>query len=157
MTLNAAAMGWIALIAGPDLAYWQMVAPLIISGAGVAMVLPATQNAVLSSVGPQQIGKASGSYSTPRQRGAFRGRDIVAVFAGFGSYGSAETFSDGFAAALAACAALSLAGAGVAMLVPGVRSQRRRGRRENRRVGRLSGARVYVRTPADAACRRSFR
>ena len=125
MTLNAAAMGWIALIAGPDLAYWQMVAPLIISGAGVAMVLPATQNAVLSSVGPQQIGKASGSYSTPRQLGgAFRGRDIVAVFAGFGSYGSAETFSDGFAAALAACAALSLAGAGVAMLVPGVRSQR---------------------------------
>jgi EmrB/QacA subfamily drug resistance transporter len=125
LALHAAAMGWIALIARPELAYWQIVAPLIISGVGVAMATPTTQSAILSSVGPQQIGKASGSYSTLRQLGgAFGVAIIVAVFAGFGSYASAKTFSDGFAAALTACAALSLAGAGAAMLVPGVRSQR---------------------------------
>jgi hypothetical protein len=61
LSLNAAAMAWIALIAAPDLAYWQLVAPLVISGTGIAMASPAATSSVMTSVAPQLIGKASGS------------------------------------------------------------------------------------------------
>jgi MFS family permease len=83
MSLHALGVGWIALIAEPDLAYWQLVAPLIVSGAGVAMAIPATQSSVLSSVSPSYLGKASGTFSTTRQLGgAFGVAVLVAVFAG---------------------------------------------------------------------------
>ena len=44
---------------------------------------------------------------------------LVAVFAGAGSYASAEAFSDGFASALAVSAALSLLGAIAGLGLPG--------------------------------------
>ena len=101
LSLNAAAMGWIALIADPDLAYWQLVAPQIISGAGIAMALPAAQSSVLSSVAPPYIGKASGAFATIRQLGgAFGVAVIVSVCAGAGSYVAPQAFVDGFAAAV---------------------------------------------------------
>jgi hypothetical protein len=83
-------MGWIALIAKPDVAYAQMIAPLIIAGAGVSMALPATQSTVVNAVAHQHIGKASGTFSTMRQLGGGFGIAIVAVFAGAGSYASAQ-------------------------------------------------------------------
>jgi EmrB/QacA subfamily drug resistance transporter len=112
LSLHGAAMAWIALIAAPDLAYWQLVAPLVISGTGVALASPAALSSVMSSVAPQLIGKASGTFSTLRQLGgAFGVAVLVAVFAAAGGYASPEEFSDGFAAALGACAGLSLLGA----------------------------------------------
>jgi EmrB/QacA subfamily drug resistance transporter len=112
LSLNAAAMAWIALIAAPDLAYWQLVAPLVISGTGIAMASPAALSSVMSSVAPQFVGKASGAFSTLRQLGgAFGVAVLVAVFAAAGGYASPEEFSDGFAAAIGACAGLSLLGA----------------------------------------------
>jgi EmrB/QacA subfamily drug resistance transporter len=119
LSLNALALLWIALVAEPDLAYWQLVAPLALSGTGVAMSIAATQSAVLTSAGPQDIGKASGAFSTMRQLGgAFGVAVLVAVFARAGSYSSAQTFSDGFAAAIAACAGLSLIGAAAGLALP---------------------------------------
>jgi EmrB/QacA subfamily drug resistance transporter len=132
MSLNAAALAWIALIAAPDLAYWQLVAPLIVSGAGVAMALVTTQSAALSTIPPQLIGKASGSYTTMRQLGGAFGLAVaVAVFAEAGSYASAETFSDGFGAALGAGASLSLIGAAAGLALPR--------RREAKAVGQVDG------------------
>jgi len=119
LSLNAAAMAWIGLIAAPDLAYWQLVAPLVISGTGVAMASPAALSSVMTSVEPQYIGKASGTFSTLRQLGgAFGVAVLVAVFAAAGGYASPEEFSDGFSAALGACAVLSLAGALAAFGLP---------------------------------------
>ena len=43
---------------------------------------------------------------------------VVAVFTGAGSYGSPASFADGFAPALAVCAAFSLAGALTALAIP---------------------------------------
>jgi MFS family permease len=121
--LQAAGMTWIALIAGPHLAYWHLVAPLVISGAGVAMASPAAQSAVLSSSAPQDIGTASGAFSTMRQLGGAAGVAIlVAVFGRAGSYASAQAFTDGFAPAIGACAALSLIGAIAGLGVPGRRA-----------------------------------
>jgi EmrB/QacA subfamily drug resistance transporter len=112
LCLHAAAMTWIALIAAPDLAYWRLVAPLAISGAGIAMAILAALSSVMSSVEPQFIGKAAGTFSTLRQLGgAFGVAVLVAVFAAAGGYASPQQFSDGFAAALGACAGLSLLGA----------------------------------------------
>ncbi|HEY4826251.1 MAG TPA: DHA2 family efflux MFS transporter permease subunit [Solirubrobacteraceae bacterium] len=112
LLLEAAGMGWIALIAGPDVAYWRLVAPLAIAGCGVSMAMPALQNAVVSSVAPASIGKASGAFNMMRQLGGVFGvATLVAVFTGAGSYASPHQFSDGFTTAIAVSAALSLLGA----------------------------------------------
>jgi EmrB/QacA subfamily drug resistance transporter len=122
LSLNALALLWIALIAEPDVAYWQIVAPLILSGTGIAMSIPASQSSVLTSVGPEDIGKASGTFNTMRQLGgAFGVAVLVAVFASTGGYSSAQAFSDGFVAATGACAGLSLIGAVAGLAVPGRR------------------------------------
>jgi EmrB/QacA subfamily drug resistance transporter len=119
LSLNALALIGIALIAQPDVPYWQIVAPLILSGTGVAMSIPAAQSSVLTAVGPQHIGKASGTFSTMRQLGgAFGVAVLVAIFTSTGSYTSAQAFSDGFVAATGACAGLSLLGAAAGLALP---------------------------------------
>jgi hypothetical protein len=86
------------------------------------MSLPAAQSAVLGAVEPQDIGRASGAFSTFRQLGgAFGVAVLVAVFAGAGGYGSPQSFSDGFVAAIAACAGLALAAALAGSALPGRR------------------------------------
>ena len=119
LLLQAVGMGWIALIATPELAYWQLVAPLVLAGVGVSMAMPALQNAVMSSVSPENIGKASGTFNMMRQLGGVFGIAVlVAVFTGAGSYASPHSFSDGFQIALGVCAGLSLAGALSAVALP---------------------------------------
>jgi EmrB/QacA subfamily drug resistance transporter len=119
MLLQAAGMGSIALIAGPDVAYWHLVAPLAVAGCGVSMAMPAIQNAVMSSVAPASMGKASGTFNMMRQLGGVFGIAIlVAVFTSAGGYGSAQLFSDGFTTALGVSAALSLLGAAASVGLP---------------------------------------
>src|SRR5262249_50786811 len=66
LLLQAAGFAWIGLIAAPSLPYPALIAPLLISGAGVSMAMPAAQNAVLSAVAPAEIGKASGTFNMLR-------------------------------------------------------------------------------------------
>jgi EmrB/QacA subfamily drug resistance transporter len=121
LLLQAAGMGWIALIAGPDVAYWRLVAPLVMAGCGVSMAMPAIQNAVMSSVAPASLGKASGTFNMLRQLGgAFGIAIVVAVFTGAGGYGSSQLFTDGFTTALGASAVLSLLGAAAGLGLPAV-------------------------------------
>jgi len=120
LALQAAGMGWVALIATPGMAYWHMIAPLVIAGAGISMAIPAAQNAVMNAVSARDLGKASGAYMTMRQLGGVFGLAIaVAVFSGAGSYLSPQAFGDGFVPALAVAAAFSLVGAIVALGLPG--------------------------------------
>ena len=120
LALQGAALGWIALIAGPQVNYAALIAPLFISGAGLGLAIPAVTKAVVGSVPPGDIGKASGVFSTMRQLGGAFGVAIpAAVFTAAGSYSSAAAFSDGFAPALAAAAGLALAGGLVALSLPG--------------------------------------
>ncbi len=116
---QGAGMAWIALVAGPDMAYGTMVAPLVIAGAGISMAIPSLQNAAMNAVAPGDLGKASGTFTTMRQLGGVFGLSItVAVFTGAGGYGSAHAFSAGFVPALAVGAGFSLAAAAVAALLP---------------------------------------
>ena len=120
LALQAAGMAWIALIAEPGLAYGALVAPLIVAGIGASMAIPPAASSVVGAVTQEEVGKAAGANSMLRELGGVFGIAIlVAVFAGAGSYASAEAFSDGFAPAIAVSAALSLIGAVVATGVPG--------------------------------------
>jgi EmrB/QacA subfamily drug resistance transporter len=120
LALQAAGMGWIALIAGPDLAYGQMVAPLVVAGIGASMAIPPAASSVVGAVRQEEVGKAAGANSMLRELGGVFGIAIlVAVFAGAGSYASAGAFSDGFAAAIAVSAVLSLIGAVAGLGLPG--------------------------------------
>ena len=122
LTLQALGMGWIALIADPGLTYSQFVIPSIVAGIGVSMAIPSAQNSVVGAVALEDVGKAAGANSMMRELGGVFGIAVaVAVFAAAGSYASANAFLDGFAPAIAVVAALSLAGAVVALALPGRR------------------------------------
>ncbi|WP_412515355.1 DHA2 family efflux MFS transporter permease subunit [Actinomadura madurae] len=122
LALQAAGMGWLALAATPSVPYWQLVAPMLVAGAGVSMAMPATQTAVLNAVAPQRIGNASGVFNTGRQLGGVFGVALLALaFGRAGSYAGPDAFADGFAAATGVSAALSLAGALAALAIPGRR------------------------------------
>jgi EmrB/QacA subfamily drug resistance transporter len=117
--LQAIGFAWIALIAEPGMDYASLVPPLVVAGAGVSMVFPASQNAVVGAVEPGAVGKASGTNMMMRELGGVMGIAItVAVFAGTGGYASAQVFTDGFVPAIAVSAALSLAGAIVGAGLP---------------------------------------
>jgi EmrB/QacA subfamily drug resistance transporter len=119
LALQAVGMGWIALVAGPGMAYGELIAPLIVAGCGASMAMPAVQSTVMGAVAREEVGKASGTFSTMRQLGgAFGLAILVATFAGAGDYSSAGAFSAGFTAAIAVSGVLSLAGALAALLVP---------------------------------------
>jgi EmrB/QacA subfamily drug resistance transporter len=119
LAMQTAGFIWVALIAGVGMTYDAMIPPLILAGSGVAMAIPAAQNAVMSSVAGADIGKASGTFSTGRQLGGAFGLAIaVAVFSGAGSYVSPGAFSDGFVAAVAVSGILSLAAALFGSLLP---------------------------------------
>ena len=100
LLLQGIGMGWIALIAAPDMAYASMIAPLIIAGCGVSMTFPAGQNSVVGAVPPEAVGKAAGANSMLRELGGVFGIALlVAVFAGDGGYESPAAFVDGVAPA----------------------------------------------------------
>jgi EmrB/QacA subfamily drug resistance transporter len=122
LTLQGLGMGWIALIADPGLTYSEFVLPAIVAGIGVSMAIPSAQNSVVGSVALEDVGKAAGANSMMRELGGVFGIALaVAVFATAGSYASPDDFLDGFAPAMAVVAALSLAGAIVALALPGRR------------------------------------
>jgi len=122
LLMQATGFGAIALLAGRNLSFPDMIAPLIIAGCGVSMAMPAAQNAAMGAVPPGAIGKASGTYSTMRQLGSVFGVAIpVAVFAATGSFASAGAFTDGFGPAMAVTTGLSVLAALAGLAAPGRR------------------------------------
>jgi EmrB/QacA subfamily drug resistance transporter len=120
--LQALGMAWVALIADPGLTYSEFVLPSVVAGIGVSMAIPAAQNSVVGSFALEDVGKAAGANSMMRELGGVFGIAVAAaVFAGAGSFASADAFLDGFAPAIAVVAAFSLAGAIVALALPGRR------------------------------------
>jgi MFS family permease len=120
LALQAVGMAWVGLIASPSLPYAALVTPLIVMGAGVSLAIAPTENAVISAVAANDIGKASGTFNMVARLGAAFGVAILAaIFGSAGSVHSPQTFSYGFAAALRVAAALSLLGACAGLVLPG--------------------------------------
>lgn len=112
LTLQGVGMLWVAVNAHQHHDYRASVAALVISGAGTSMAMPAQQAGVMSSVPPQAIGKAAGTFNTVRQLGGALGIAVLAaVFAAHGDERSATGFADGFSAAMYAAVAMALLGA----------------------------------------------
>ena len=119
LSLQAAGMAWLALIAEPGMAYSQVLAPFIVAGVGVSMAIPAAQNSVVGAVAADAIGKAAGANSMMRELGGVFGiAAAVAIFGGAGSYASAASFVDGFGPAIGVAAGLSLVGAIIGLALP---------------------------------------
>jgi EmrB/QacA subfamily drug resistance transporter len=119
LALQAAGLGWIALLAAPDLDFAALVAPSILTGIGTSMAIPATANAVVGAVATEAVGKAAGANGLLRELGGVFGVALaVTVFAGAGSYASPQAFTDGFAAAIGAAAAMAMIGAIAGLAMP---------------------------------------
>jgi EmrB/QacA subfamily drug resistance transporter len=124
LALQAIAIGWLATVASPTVAYSNLVIPLILGGTGMALVFAPSANAVLSAVRPEEAGQASGATNAIRELGGVMGVTVLAsVFSAHGSYASPQTFSNGLVAALPVGAAVLAGGAFMALLVPGIRSR----------------------------------
>jgi MFS family permease len=119
LLIQAGAAIWIALIASPDMAYSQLVVPMVIAGVGISMALPSAQNSVLGSVSEEAVGKAAGTNTVMRELGGVFGIAVsVAVFAAAGSYATPQTFVDGFGPAIGVAAALAVVGAVAGTFLP---------------------------------------
>lgn len=117
--VHAVGLAWLALVAAPDLAYSVMVVPLVVAGAGCSAALPVSQAAVVGAVRDAEVGKAAGTNNMLQELGgAFGVAVAVALFAGTGSYSSAQDVADGFIPAIGACAVLSLLALVAALALP---------------------------------------
>jgi len=120
LALQAIAIGWLASVSTPTVAYSSLVIPFILAGTGMALVFAPTANAVLASVRPVEAGQASGATNAIREIGGTLGVAVLAsVFAANGSYASPQAFTDGMTSAIWVGAAVLAAGALIALLVPG--------------------------------------
>ena len=124
LTMQAVGLGWVALIAKPDIGYLELGIALTIAGVGTSLCFPTVANAVMGSVPPQEAGVASGTNSSLRELGGVFGVAVLAaVFTRHGVYASPSAFVDGFQPALVVGAALTAVGIVAAVLAPG-RSRR---------------------------------
>jgi EmrB/QacA subfamily drug resistance transporter len=125
LTLQAGAIAWLASVSTPTVPYSELVIPFVMAGTGMALVFAPAANAVLSSLRPEEAGQASGATNAIRELGGVLGVAVLAtVFAHNGSYASPAAYTDGMTSAIWVGAAVLLAGALAALLVPGRRAQR---------------------------------
>jgi EmrB/QacA subfamily drug resistance transporter len=121
LAMQGAGLLWIALTGTATAGYGQFVVPLVLAGIGISMAIPSVPSSALNAVPPVEMGKASGVQSTLQRFGAVFGVAIVAaVFSANGHLGSPDSVIAGFRPALAAAAAMSVAGS-LAALGVGVR------------------------------------
>jgi EmrB/QacA subfamily drug resistance transporter len=119
LTLQAAGLLWIASVSTPTTPYSQLVLPFILSGVGMGMFFAPVANVVLSSVRPEQEGKASGATNAIRELGGVFGVAVLAaVFSHVGGYQSGEAFTHGTTTAVWVGASVVLLGAVAAALIP---------------------------------------
>jgi EmrB/QacA subfamily drug resistance transporter len=119
LSLQATALGWLALGASTHQAYASMIAPFILAGAGMALVFAPSANAVLSSVRTEQTGQASGATNAIRELGGVLGIAVLAtVFSSHGSYASPQAYVNGLVPAMWVGAAVLAAGALIAAALP---------------------------------------
>ena len=109
MLLAAVGLSWIALISSTTVDYALLVLPLILVGVGISAALPTTPAAVLNSVAPADIGKASGVSGTLQRFGGVFGVAVATtVFTTNGHLGTPMSFTAGFRPALATTAGFAL-------------------------------------------------
>jgi EmrB/QacA subfamily drug resistance transporter len=124
LLIQCGGTAWIASIARPGLPFSHLVVPLIVAGVGISMAIPSAQNSVVGSATVETAGKLAGINSMMRELGGVFGIAVaVAVFAGFGGYGSARAFTNGFGPAIWVSSGLALLGALCGLALPSRRQR----------------------------------
>jgi EmrB/QacA subfamily drug resistance transporter len=119
LALQGSALAWMAVVASADVTFGQLIVPFAMAGVGMALTFAPSAAAILGSVAPERAGQASGANNAIREVGGVFGVAVLAsVFAGAGSYASAQAFVDGFVPAVAVGAVVVLAGAALALALP---------------------------------------
>ena len=123
LALQAVALGWLATVTEPDVAYGLLIPGFVMAGSGMALVFAPAANAVLGAVRPSEAGQASGANNTIREIGGVLGVAVLAtVFSDAGGMGSPADYVDGLIPAVWVGAAVLAVDALVALLVPGRRA-----------------------------------
>jgi len=118
LTLQAAGLGSLAALSTPTTAYWQLVAPFMVAGIGMAMFWAPVANVVLAAVRPEEEGQASGAQNAIRELGGVFGVAVLAsVWSHSGSYRTGQSFVDGMIPALWIGAAVVFLGAVAAFAI----------------------------------------
>ena len=127
MALQAVALGWLAAVVTPTVAYEAMVVPFILAGVGMGLFFAPIANVVLSAVRPDQEGKASGATNTIREVGGVFGVAVLAsIFSANGDYSTPVAYVAGLQPAIAVGAVVVGFGALAALVIParaGARAQ----------------------------------
>jgi len=119
LAAQGAGMAWMALLVRPGLAYPELIAPMMLAGAGISVAMPASQTGVIGAAPPEAVGQASGTFNMLRQLGGVFGLAVlVAVFTSRGGYANAQAFANGFSPALGVAAGMSFVGAAAGLALP---------------------------------------
>jgi EmrB/QacA subfamily drug resistance transporter len=119
LSMQAIALGWMAAISTPTIAYIELVPPFAVAGIGMALFFAPVANVVLSAVRPEEEGQASGANNALREIGGVFGVAVLAaIFANRGGYASPQAFVDGLNPAVWAGAGVVGVGALAALAIP---------------------------------------
>ncbi|MGW1515186.1 MFS transporter [Streptomyces sp. NPDC002287] len=120
LALQALGLGWFALVLSPGVSYAAQLPALVLSGIGMSLYFAPANHVLMSTVGPADQGKASGTNNALREVGGALGVAVLAsVFSAHGGYRTPQTFTDGTVPALWIGAAAVALAAALALLVPG--------------------------------------
>jgi EmrB/QacA subfamily drug resistance transporter len=125
LAMQAAGLAWIAAVSTPTMPYSHIIGAFVLSGAGMALFFAPVANVVLSSVRPDQEGKASGANNAIREVGGVFGVAVLAtIFSRVGGYQSSAAFVHGVTTAVYVGAGLVALGAVAAAFIPSSRRVR---------------------------------
>ena len=109
----------IGLVLTPTVAYAALVPAFVVGGTGMALFFAPMASTVLSSVSREEEGIASGTNNSLRELGGVLGIAVLAsVFSARGGYATGADFVSGTVPAVIVGAAVVLAGAVAAFLLP---------------------------------------
>ncbi|TML71025.1 MAG: DHA2 family efflux MFS transporter permease subunit [Actinobacteria bacterium] len=119
LSMQAAALAWIAAVSTPTTPYSHLIAPFIVAGVGMALFFAPVANVVLSAVKPVEEGKASGANNAIRELGGVFGVAVLAsIFAHAGGYRTPDTFVNGMTTGVYVGAGVVALGAAAAFAIP---------------------------------------
>jgi nitrate/nitrite transporter NarK len=119
LTLQGTGLASLAAISTPTTPYWQLVAPFMVSGIGMAMFWAPVANVVLAAVRKEEEGQASGAQNAIRELGGVFGVAVLAsIWSHYGSYRTGASFVHGMTPAIWVGAVIVLLGALAAFAIP---------------------------------------
>ncbi|GAA4681675.1 DHA2 family efflux MFS transporter permease subunit [Phytohabitans rumicis] len=120
LIMQAVGIGWVGLIAEPDLAYGRLVIPFILTGLGLGTFLAPVAQLAIGFAPPELEGVASGVSNAIRQFGTVLGVSVAgAILGAYGGFTSGQTFTDGLVVAYLVAASALAVGALVTLGIPG--------------------------------------